>query len=141
MERMQLRNIFRMGVLFISILFLSSGCSTPPKQHESKKGVMDDVYVFRDLAQVDLDNNGGKEIVAIYTAALNSNGVKVIKFYGDKGKVIYEHVFDTPNVKFAMKGKVPTLIVEYKGEATGCSSGITRNFYRWDGNTFVPMGK
>ena len=141
MDKRQLKNIFRMWILFISILFLSSGCLTPPKQPEPKKGVLNNVYVFRDLVQVDLDNDGEKEIVAIYTAALDSSGVKVIKFYGDKGKVIFEHVFDTPNVKFVMKGKFPTIIAEYKGEATGCSSGITRHFYRWDGNAFAAVRK
>ncbi|MDD4895035.1 MAG: hypothetical protein PHW54_06980 [Candidatus Omnitrophica bacterium] len=141
MDRRQIRIIFRMGVLFISILFLSSGCLTPPKEHAPKKGVLNNVYVFRDLVQVDLDNDGQKEIIAIYTPALNSSGVKVIKFYGDKGEVVFERNFDTPNLKFRMKGRAPTLIAEYKSEATGCSSGITKDFYRWDGNAFVAVKK
>ncbi len=140
MERGQLRNILRMGVLFIAIIFLSSGCLTPPKESAPKKSVLDDVYVFHDLAQVDLDNDGQKEIVAIYVAALNESGVKVIKFRGDKGEVIFEHVFDTPTLKFMMKGKTPMLMAEYKGDGTGCSSR-KRVFYRWQGNAFVPAKK
>ncbi len=140
MDRGQARNICKIGILFATIMFVLSGCLTPPKEPAPKKSVLNDVYVFHDLAQVDLDKDGQKEIVAIYVAALNSSGVKVIKFHGEKGDIIFEHVFDTPTLKFMMKGKTPTLMAEYKGDGTGCSSR-KRVFYRWEGSAFVPAKK
>ena len=115
MNKKQITTGFRIKILFVLILFLLSGCATTSKEPEPqvRKGVLDDVLVFRDLQQVDLDNDGKKEIVAIYATAVNSSGVKVIKFDKDKGDVVFERVFNNPpNVKFMMEDNIPTLIVE-----------------------------
>ena len=138
MNKKQITAGFRIKILFVLTLFLLSGCITTSKAPEPqvKKRVLDDVLVFRDLQQVDLDNDGKKEIVAIYATAVNSSGVKVIKFDKDKGDVVFEHVFNSPNVKFVMKGNIPTLIVEEIIPATGCK---LKNIYRWNGKAFTPL--
>jgi len=128
-------------ILFVLTLFLLSGCITTSKAPEPqvKKRVLDDVLVFRDLQQVDLDNNGTKDIIAIYSTYVNSSGVKVIKFDKDKGDVVFEHVFNNPpNVKFVMEGNIPTLIVEETIPATGRK---LKSIYRWNGKAFMLVGK
>jgi len=128
----------RIEILFALILFLLSGCVTTSKAPESevKKGVLDDVLVFRDLEQIDLDKDGVKEIVAIYATGINSTGVKVIKFHNDKGDVIFEHIFNTPSVKFAIKDNIPTLMVEETIQTTGSK---LKSIYHWDGKAFTPL--
>jgi len=141
MNKKQITAGFRIKILFVLILFLLSGCATTSKAPEpqARKGVLDDVLVFRDLEQVDLDNDGKKEIVAIYSTAVNSSGVKVIKFHNDKGDVVFERVFNnTPNVKFVMKDNIPSLVVEETGKIRGPK---LKNIYRWDGKAFTLVGK
>ena len=141
MGKRQISSIFKMKILFVLMLFLSSGCVTTSKAPEpqARKSVLDDVLVFRDLQQVDLDNDGKKEIVAIYSTAVNSSGVKVIKFHNDKGDVVFERVFNnTPNVKFVMKDNIPSLVVEETGKIRGRK---LKSIYRWDGKAFTLVGK
>jgi len=143
MNKRQITAGFRIKILFVLMLFLLSGCVTPSKPSKApkpqvKKGVLDDVLVFRDLQQVDLDNDGKKEIVAIYATAVNSSGVKVIKFDNDKGDVVFGHVFNSQNLKFVMEGNIPTLIVEETIPATGRK---LKSIYRWNGKAFTLVGK
>jgi len=145
MGKIQIRGVLGTEILFVLMLFLLSGCVTPPKlkplKPQARSSALDGVLVFRDLEQVDLDKDGKKEIVAIYTAGANSSGVKVIKFYGDKGDVIFERIFNTPNVKFAIKDNNPCLIVEVTEQATGCTTHRLKGVYRWDGKVFTFAGK
>lgn len=130
-----------MKILFVSVLFLLSACATAPKapQLQPRKGALDDVSAFRDLQQIDLDNDGIKEIVAIYATPANSSGVKVIKFDKGKGDVLFEHVFtSSPNVKFVIQENTPTLIVEETIPAAGSKF---KSIYRWDGKVFRPVKK
>ncbi len=138
MDKRQIRGVFRIKILFVLMLFLLSGCITTPKASEpqAKKRVLDDVLVFRDLQQVDLDNDGKKEIVAIYATVVNSNGVKVIKFDNEKGEVVFERVFNSQNLKFVMNGNIPTLIVEEIIPATGSK---LKSIYHWNGKAFAPL--
>jgi len=138
MNKKQITAGFRIKILFVLTLFLLSGCITTSKAPEPqvKKRVLDDVLVFRDLQQVDLDNDGKKEIVAIYATAVNSSGVKVIKFDKDKGDVLFERVFNSQNLKFVVEGNIPTLIVEETIQATGSK---LKSIYRWNGKAFTPL--
>jgi len=142
MVKRQISNMLGLEMSFVLILFLLSGCVTSSKapKTQAQQGVLDDVVVFRDLQQVDLNNDGTKETVAIYTAGPNSSGVKVIKFSNGKGEVIYKQVFNTPNIKFMIKDNLPTLMVEQKSSSSGWAMG-TKSFYHWDGKTFMPAGK
>lgn len=103
-------------------------------RQETMKKIMDDVLVFLDLQQIDLDKDGEKEIVAIYTTGVNSTGVKVIKFSRDIGSIIFERIFSTPNTKFEVKKGIPTLIVYESNYVRGFSR--LRKVYRWDGKSF-----
>lgn len=143
MAERQIKGVFITKILFVSILILLSGCITPSRvpMPQARKGALDDVLVFSDLQQVDLDNDGIKDIVAIYAISADSSGVKVIKFHNSKGDVIFERVFDTPNLKFAMKDNVPVLIAEQKVEIAGCMNGRLKSIYRWDGKAFKLAGK
>ena len=140
MNKKQITAGFRIKILFVLTLFLLSGCVTTSKtpEPEVRKSALDDVLVFRNLQQVDLDNDGKKEIVAIYATAVNSSGVRVIKFDKDKGDVVFEHVFNSQNLKFAMEDNVPTLIVEETIQATGRK---LKSIYRWNGKAFTLIGK
>jgi PBP1b-binding outer membrane lipoprotein LpoB len=141
MNKKQITPGFRIKILFVLTLFLLSGCVTTSKapKPQVKKSVLDDVLVFRDLQQVDLDNDGTKDIIAIYSTTLNSSGVKVIKFDKDKGDVVFERVFNNPpNVKFMMEDNIPTLIVEETIQATGRK---LKSIYRWNGKAFTLVGK
>lgn len=139
MDKRQIIGIFRAQILFVLMLLLF-GCFAPMKAPEplAKKRVMDDVLVFRVLEQIDLDKDGMKEIIAIYATDINSTGVKVIKFHNDGGDVIFKRVFNTPNVEFAMRSGIPTLIVQEKEQTTGCAWGGLKSTYRWDGKAFAP---
>ena len=141
MNKKQITAGFRIKILFVLTLFLLSGCVTTSKapKPEVKKRVLDDVLVFRDLQQIDLDNNGTKDIIAVYSTNVNSSGVKVIKFDKDKGDVVFERVFNNPpNVKFVMEDNIPTLIVEETIPATGRK---LKSIYRWNGKAFTLVGK
>lgn len=144
MTRIQNRSILKIEILFIFVLMLSFsfGCKTAPKQPPAvKKGILDDVLVFRDLQQVDLDNDGIKDVVAIYATADNLTGVKAIISRDGKGEVAFEDVFNTADVKLAMKDNRPALIVEQKNESTGCADGRIKSVYQWDGKAFTLVGK
>ncbi len=137
MAKIQISGFIKAEVLFVVIFSLLSGCATPPKQ-QPKKRILEDVLVFRDLQQVDLDNDGTKEIVAIYATSNNSTGVKVIKLFDDNGNVVFERIFSTPDVKFWMKNKVGLLSVDSKSEPYGRK---IRSVYRWDSKASSFVGK
>lgn len=143
------------AIVLLPALFLSSGCVTGRiKKHHAyvaaeryasgNKGNIftktlrprftDDVLVFRDLQYIDLNNDGTKEIVAIYETASGSTGVKVIKMKGnDHGEVLFKHLFIGSKVKFEAKGGLALIVVEESG------SGICRRLkksYYWDGSAF-----
>lgn len=143
MAERQIKGVFITKILFVSMLFLFAGCVTPSRgpMPQARRGPLADVLVFRDLQQVDLDNDGIKDIVAIYATSADSSGVKVIRFHNSKGDVVFERVFDTPSVKFAMKDNVPTLIAEQTVEIAGCMSGRLKSIYYWDGKGFKLAGK
>src|SRR3989338_488434 len=88
------------GFLFMTA-FILSGCATTGKTGVSTQGgvkkmaISEDVLVFRDLQQIDLDAYGKKEIVAVYTTSSNSTGVKVIKVNErEKGIIVFEKKFE-----------------------------------------------
>ncbi len=122
-------------------LFLLTGCSTASKKtslsvpkQEAKRDITSDVLVFRDLQSIDLDKDGTQEIVAVYTTAENSSGVKVIKIRNNwKGDIIFNRIFNTPNIKFEVLRGVPAIISEQIDSGTGCK---LRRIYRWDGKAF-----
>lgn len=137
-------------ILFL-ISFLLAGCTTTPKavspkaaakqetpKQEIKKKFLDDILVFLDLQQVDLDKDGKKEVVAIYAAGSKSSGVRVIKFSKDKGDVIFERIFNTPNTKFEVRKGIPTIISE---EIDYTSGRRLKNTYHWDGKAFILESK
>ena len=127
-------------ILFMVIFLsgLTGGCATiPPSRRGAKKRITNDVLTFRDLQQIDLDKDGEKEIVAIYMTGANSSGVKVIKFSGERGNVIFERIFDTPDTRFEMMEAIPTIIVEEKVQVPGCGRTRLKSIYSWDGKAFV----
>jgi hypothetical protein len=136
--------IFRLNILSVLILFFLSGCATTTKvsqgwQKRGTKGALDDVLVFNDLQQVDLDKDGQKEIVAIYTTnkPRHASGVKVVKFHNDKGEIIFERIYDSSNIEFVMKDNIPIIIVEKTVESAGCTTGKIRSYYQWNGKAFA----
>lgn len=121
---------------FLLLPFLLSACATSPKHPQAhKKSVLHDVLVFNDLKQIDLDGDGTKDIIAVYSSNSNSTGVKVIKFHNDEGDVIFERSFNNPpGVKLIMEDDNPMLIVEMTNEATGRKM---KDVYRWNGKAFM----
>lgn len=130
-------------VLFVIIILLF-GCSTVKKKpvsldmakKEVKKTLLDEVLVFKDLQQVDVDGDGTKEIIGVYsTPTIYTTGVVVVKI-GDVGQkgILYKKIFNTPNVTLKLIRGVPNVIVVDKNYNTGC--GFSR-VYRWDGRNFV----
>lgn len=134
----------KLKILLVAMLFLS-GCATAvnvPKT-QPKKGVLDDVLVFKDLQKVDLDNDGQKEMVAIYTTNKSNNlvGVKVVKFQKDRGEIIFERIYNASKIEFTIKDNIPTIIVEHAVQSSGCASGKIRSYYQWNGTAFAPTLK
>ena len=99
----------------------------PPK-------VTQDVKVFRSLQQIDLDKDGSKEIVAIYDTNTNVCGVKVLKDVNNQARIIFEHLFDDPNVKFEVVKGTPKILFCQPAQNTGYK---VNRAYSWDGKTFV----
>lgn len=134
---------FNFKILFV-LFFVLCGCSTLRLSQESGKPqakteiiqiaeLTDDVVSFIDLKEIDLDNDGENEMVAIYNAGLNLRGVKVIKLNNSTGrKVIFSKVFNTNDLRFKVKKGVGTLIVKYRNSA-GCG---WNKFYVWQGKEF-----
>lgn len=145
MNKKQLTVTNVIKILFIT-LFLLGGCSTTKSKtatlgvakEDVKRKVLDDVLIFLDLQQVDLDKDGKKEVVAIYAASSKSSGVRVIKFSNDKGDVIFERIFNTPNTKFEVRKGIPTIISE---EIDYTSGRRLKNTYHWDGKAFILESK
>ncbi|MFH1269492.1 MAG: hypothetical protein ABIH75_00345 [Candidatus Omnitrophota bacterium] len=141
MGKRQIRSILIKSFPFVLILFFLSACATSSRSPKTgaKSKILHDVVVFRDLKQIDLDNDGTKDIIAIYSTNVNSSGVKVIKFHGDKGDVIFERSFNNPpGVKLVMDQDTPMLIVERTNEASGRK---IKDIYRWDGKSFELVSK
>lgn len=130
-------------VLFVVIILLF-GCSTAKKKpviqdvakKEVKKTLLDELLVFKDLQQIDLDSDGIKEIIGVYsTPTIYTTGVVVIKIRGTGQKeILYKKIFNTPNVSLKIVRGLPNIIVVDKDSNTGC--GFSR-VYRWDGKNFV----
>lgn len=137
---------YQIKILFVIILVLC-GCSTLRLAEKSDKSkvkytinqkpkITDDVLKFIDLKEIDLDNDGEKEIAAIYNAGLNLRGVKVIKINNPAGKsVIFAKVFNTNDLRFKVRKGLLTLIVRDRDSA-GC--GVNK-FYVWEGEKFYQM--
>jgi len=135
------KQAFKIKILFVLIILFLSGCAVSPKQEPPRKNVLADVLVFHDLREVDLDKDGVKEIVAIYSTRSNTSGVKVIKFRNGNGEVIFERIFNTLDVKFEMKNNVFSLIVGETAQPAGYAAHGMKSVYRWDGNAFTFAGK
>jgi len=134
------------GGFFITAL-LCGGCATAPRkavtQPEAGKPeaaaaqcpkVTQDVKVFRALRQIDLDNDGSKEIVAIYDTNSNVCGVKVLKDVNGQAQIIFEQIFEDPAVRFEVIEGTPTILFCQAVQNTGYK--IDRS-YSWNGTTFV----
>lgn len=156
MGKKQIIDIYRITLLFLMLFFIC-GCSTAkkktmpltvPQQKEvskyksivkermhAKNKLTWDVMAFRDLQQIDLDNDGEKDIVAVYTHSLNCSGVKVIKVNKDKGEVVFRQIFISPNTKIKIKDGVPMIIVR---DVNLFGALGLRKIYLWNGKTFVP---
>jgi len=94
----------------------------------------DDVMVFSDLQYIDLNNDGTKEIVAIYKVKGGAIGVKVIKMKGnDYGEVVFKHIFSCLKVKFAVSGGIPAILTEEN--YPGTLRRLKKTYY-WDGSAF-----
>jgi hypothetical protein len=106
---------------------------------QGKNKITKDVQVFKDLQEIDLDGDGVKEIIAIYSISENSGGVKVIKTSNDKiENILFKRTFSTPNIKLELKKGTPFIVVKEKEYLFGL--GLNK-IYRWDGKTFVAEGK
>jgi hypothetical protein len=134
------------GGFLVTALFLS-GCVTAPKKIVTTPVVVQpaavvppphkvtqDVKVFRALQQIDLDNDGSKEIVAIYDTTANICGVKVLKDVDNQAQIIFEQVFDDPNVKFEVVKGTPKILFCQPVQNTGYK--VNRS-YSWNGKTFT----
>lgn len=130
------------GFLFVIALMLS-GCATERKSVVSRKGagkssaISEDVLVFRDLQQIDLDGDGKKEILAVYTTSSNSSGVKVIKINErEKGIMIFEKKFGLPpETEFKVIKETPAITVK---KTDPISKKTSKEIYVWAGKAFVP---
>lgn len=128
------------GVVILAAV-LSGGCVSAPKKALAPEPaapqlpqVTQDVKVFRALQQIDLDNDGSKEIVAIYDTNTNVCGVKVLKDVNNQAVIIFEQVFDDPGVKFEVIKGVPKILFYQPAGDNGAKSNRS---YSWDGKTFV----
>ncbi|MCK9594163.1 MAG: hypothetical protein PHH68_00755 [Candidatus Omnitrophica bacterium] len=129
---------------FLLTAALSSGCVTASKKADTLPApgaavpqppkVTQDVKVFRVLQQIDLDNDGKKEIVAIYDTNSNVCGVKVLKDVDDQAQIIFEQVFVDPGVKFEVVSGTPKILFCQPIQDTGYKMNRS---YSWDGSTFV----
>ena len=107
--------------------------SLPEKKAEEK--LSDDVQTFLNLQELDLDNDGASEIIAVYVNSANVNCVKVIKtIAGNKGTVLFKESFPVSDIKLDIKGRLPILTVKKIDSATGRKSDKT---YHWDGKAFI----
>lgn len=160
MTKKQKPILFAMRILFIVLLL--TGCTTvkrkatstiTPKQRKEpiaeppkvvpprENKITKDVQVFKDLQQIDLDGDGVKEIIAIYSKRINENlsGVKVIKISNDKVEnIIFQKSFITSNIKFELRKGIPAIIVKEKEYLFGL--GLNK-IYRWNGKSYVAKGE
>ena len=140
-----------LGIIIVFLIpLIFGGCVTTTKKtgsvsalkhrniskHYIKKTnlIRNDVKVFRDLQELDLDNDGEKEIIAIYSTYLNLGGVKIIKVNDGKVDVIFKHLSGTPIIKFEVIKSIPTIILEDIDFASGHR---VRKIYRWRNKSFI----
>jgi len=145
---MRSNQLFMRGKIYIFVLLLIlPGCVTskkggpPPGEAVGKKmEISGDVMAFRDLQEIDLDGDGKKEIVAVYTTSSNSTGIKVIKTNENKkGVIVFEKKFElSPDIEFKVIENTPTITVKKTDPVTKKSS---KEILRWDGKAFVPAFK
>jgi len=129
------------GVFLITTLF-SVGCVTAPKKAvvphvavvPQPPKVTQDVRVFRALRQIDLDNDGTKEIVAIYDTNTNVCGVKVLKDMDNKAKIIFAQSFEDPDIQFEVVNGIPKILFWQPVQDTAYK---VHRSYSWDGKTFM----
>ena len=106
---------------------------------EIKKKITGDVLVFRDLEQIDLNHDGTKAIVAVYTTKSNLGAVKVIKIIDEKtGEIIFKQTFNTTNIKFRMSKGKSLILVKEKDYLFGWGMN---SVYQWDGKNFIFIRK
>jgi|GEM_PF-3169877 len=131
--------------VFLAMTLFSGGCVSAPKAAKpgvppsaavvsQPQKVTQDVKVFRALQQIDLDNDGVKEIVAIYDTNNNTCGVKVLKDVNNQARIIFERLFDDPNVKFEVVKGTPRIFFCQASQNAGPK---TARSYSWDGKTFT----
>lgn len=146
--------VYKIGVLCLPLILLYS-CTTVEKKTASsisvkempvvkrdvvarrvvKKNVLtNDVKFFYDLQEVDLFQDGRKEIVAVYATGENLSGVKVIEDKKGRGNIIFTRIFTTPNTKFKIINGIPAIVFE---EVNLSTDRRTKRNYLWNGKTFV----
>jgi hypothetical protein len=104
----------------------------PPEQNVVRE-IMPDVLVFRDLRQIDLNGDGHKEIIAVYTTKTNLSGVRAIRDNNGKEEIIFEKIFDSPDIKLVVRNGTPVIVCE----ATDPLGRRLRRAYCWNGSGFV----
>lgn len=101
---------------------------------KARNTITDDVMVFRNLQMFDLNGDGKKEMVAVYTTKTHTSGVKVMNLGDGKTNIIYAHIFNTPNARLNVINGMPEIISEEFDPFSGLRLKKT---YRWDGKGFT----
>lgn len=149
MAKRQIALLLALQIIFV-VIFFSFGCSTLKKpvletsvlkskseqgfSPELKRLLTDDVMVFVDLWQVDMDNDGQKDILALYNTDFYGRGVKVIKIDNGAGSVIFKCFFAPRDIKIEMKKGIPLIVVNEENVLPWMSS---RKVFVWNGEAFV----
>lgn len=95
--------------------------------------ITDDIIIFNDLKQIDLDNDGKKDIIALYANNQDSKGVKVIKIKNGQSAVIFNRIFGPKQIKLEVQNHTPVIIIK---EGYSIFSH-PKEIYRWNGKTFI----
>jgi hypothetical protein len=126
--------------LQILIIIFALGCVTTKNKTVSTKQVFprkltDDVVFFRNLQQVDLDNDGQKDIVALYVNHYNLNAVKIIKPNNKgRGNVVFKQIFSSNDAVMRISNGTPVIIVK---ERFSIPWFTQKKAYRWNGEGFM----
>ena len=129
------------------VLFFLSGCSTTkdtkiPSQQlahlaptiDKRDEFLEKVAVFRDLRQIDLDEDGREEMVAVYTSVDNATCVRVFRINNNRQELIFKETFATPDVSFHIQNGVPLLV--YKEYDASLRRRLNK-IYHWTGERFT----